>query len=274
MGADGYESFYRAFDSPLMRQMRTEAYGEDIGQHSWVTADELREDITSLALSSSSRFIDLGCGPGGPLTFVLATVGCRGTGVDASASALRVAQDRAAALGVESLLAVRHADLDMPLPFETASFDAATALDVVLHLRDRAAFYREVARILRPGGRFLCTDAGVVMGAMSGDEFRRRSPYGYTTFVPTGLNESLLGAAGFTVLATANRTASALGNATGRIRAIESHRSELEATSTRAAVAATEDYLSSVVELASRKALGRVMYLAEVVIASDSEGPG
>ena len=272
MRDDGYESLYREFDSPLMRQMRVEAYGEDIGQHSWVTADELREDITSLALSSSSGIVDLGCGPGGPLTFVLATVGCRGTGVDASASALRVTRDRAAALGVEGLLNVRHADLDEPLPFETASFDAAMALDVVLHLRDRARFYGEVARLLRPGGRFLCTDAGVVTGAMSGDEFRRRSPHGYTTFVPNGVNESLLVAAGFTLLATANRTESARRNATGRIRAIETHRSELEGTSSPTAVGATEDYLASVVELSSRKALGRIMYLAVAATPSRSEG--
>ena len=41
--ADKYESFYREFDSPLMRKLRREAYGEDIGQHSWVSADELRQ---------------------------------------------------------------------------------------------------------------------------------------------------------------------------------------------------------------------------------------
>ena len=29
--ADGYEAFYRDFDSPLMGQLRREAYGEDIG---------------------------------------------------------------------------------------------------------------------------------------------------------------------------------------------------------------------------------------------------
>jgi hypothetical protein len=38
----GYEATYREFDSPLMRQIRREAYGEDIGQHSWVGAAELR----------------------------------------------------------------------------------------------------------------------------------------------------------------------------------------------------------------------------------------
>jgi hypothetical protein len=40
-----YEVFYRDFDLPVMRQMRIEAYGEDLGQHSWVSAEELRRDI-------------------------------------------------------------------------------------------------------------------------------------------------------------------------------------------------------------------------------------
>ena len=43
--ADGYESFYREFDAPWMQRLRRDAYGEDIGQHSWVTADEVRADI-------------------------------------------------------------------------------------------------------------------------------------------------------------------------------------------------------------------------------------
>jgi hypothetical protein len=36
-----YDTAYEAFDSPLAQQMRAEAYGEDIGQHSWVTANDL-----------------------------------------------------------------------------------------------------------------------------------------------------------------------------------------------------------------------------------------
>src|SRR5258708_29947098 len=107
--ARGYDSFYREFDSPLMRQLRVEAYGEDIGQHSWVGADELRGDIDRLELSRSSRFLDLGCGPCGPLTFILAAVGCPGTGVELSPSALRVGRARAASLGVEALFSVQQA---------------------------------------------------------------------------------------------------------------------------------------------------------------------
>ena len=79
---DAYKSIYATFNSPLSRKLRQDAYGEDIGQHSWVTADELRDDIARLRLSPSHRLLDLGCGPGGPLCFVVRSVGCRGTGLE------------------------------------------------------------------------------------------------------------------------------------------------------------------------------------------------
>ena len=98
---DRYESYYREFDSPLMQKIRRETFGEDIGLHDWGSAQEMRADIARLNVSSSSRIVDLGCGPCGPLTFILATVGCRGTGIELSPSALRAGQARARSLGVE-----------------------------------------------------------------------------------------------------------------------------------------------------------------------------
>jgi SAM-dependent methyltransferase len=260
---DAYESFYRDFDSPLMRQMRREAYGEDIGQHSWVTADELRLDIDRLALSRTSRLLDLGCGPCGPLTFILARVGCRGTGVEQSSAALRVGQARALAVGVEAAFSATEANLDEPLPFGDASFDAAISLDVVLHLRDREHLFREVARVLRPGGRFLVTDAGVVTGAVSNEEVEARSVYGYTQFVAPGWNEHRLESAGLRLLATENRTASAVTNAGGRLATVRAHRAALERATSAVYVERQERYLEVVVELARRGAVSRLMYLAE-----------
>src|SRR5262245_7208132 len=114
----GYDPLFREFESTLMRQIRREAYGEDIGQHSWVGADEVRADISRLQLSASSQILDLGSGPCGPLTFILATVGCSGVGVDLSTPALRAGRERAASLRVGELLSVQEADLNEPLPFE------------------------------------------------------------------------------------------------------------------------------------------------------------
>jgi SAM-dependent methyltransferase len=262
--ADGYEDFYREFDSLLMRQVRREAYGEDMGQHSWVGAEELRRDIRRLKLSSSSRFLDLGCGPCGPLTFVLETVGCLGTGLELSPSALRVGRARATSLGIDSLLSIQEADLNDPLPFGPQSFDAAISLDVVLHLRDRARLFHEVARVLAPDGRFLFTDAGVVTGSVSNEEVRRRSVHGYTQFVAAGWNEALLKSAGLRLIETENRTMSVVKNASGRLNALQAHRAQLEQVWGTVGLQRQEDYLEIVLELARRGAVSRVMYLAEV----------
>jgi SAM-dependent methyltransferase len=261
--ADGYESFYRDFDSPLMRQIRREAYGEDIGQHSWVDADELRGDIQRLVLSPSSRFLDLGCGPCGPLTFMLSAVGCRGTGVELSPSALQVGRASAASLGIDALLSIREADLNESLPFDPHSFDAAMSLDVVLHLRDRSKLFHEVAKLLPPGGRFLFTDAGVLTGSISNEEVRKRSVHGHTQFVAPGWNEALLEPAGLRLIETEDRTMSVLKNASGRLAAMKAHRAELEQLSGASAFETQQLYLETVVELSRRRAVSRVMYLAE-----------
>ena len=261
---DSYESFYREFDSPLMRQLRREAYGEDIGQHSWVGAEELRADIQRLKLSPSSRFLDLGCGPCGPLTYILAHVGCHGTGMEISSSALQAGRKRAASLGIEAFLSVQEADLNEPLPFEPHSFDAAMSLDVVLHLRDRERFFLEVAKLLRSGGRFLVTDAGVLTGSVSNQDVRKRSVHGYTQFVTEGWNELLLESAGLRLIETENRTMSVLRNASGRLAAMQAHRTELAQVMSAADFGKQLDYLETIVELSRRGAVSRFMYLTEV----------
>src|SRR4029079_9159524 len=107
-----------------MRRVRGAAYGEDIGQHSWTGADELRRDIGRLPLTARSRFLDLGCGPGGPLTFLLRTLGGSGPpiayrvlsrggpdrGLEWTRVAVARARERAAALGVADRATVQVSD--------------------------------------------------------------------------------------------------------------------------------------------------------------------
>jgi SAM-dependent methyltransferase len=246
-----------------MCQIRHEAYGEDVGQHSWVRADELRSDAIALKLTRTSRLLDLGCGPCGPLTFILKAIGCSGVGLELSEPALEAGRARAQALGIGQQLSTRCGDLNEPLPFADSSFDAAISLDVVLHLHDRAQLFREAARVLRPGGRLLITDAGVVTGELSSEEVRRRSIHGHTELVAPGTNETLLEAAGLHLLETEDRTASVLRNASGRLAAMRAHRRELEQSSGATECDRQEDYLEVVIELARRRALTRMMYLAE-----------
>lgn len=262
--ADAYEAFYREFDSPLMRSVRRQAYGEDIGQNSWVSADEVLEDARLLALARGRRLLDIGCGPCGPLTFLIVRTGCLGTGIELSPSALEVGRERARSLGIESSFSAQVADVNEPLPFESGSFDAAMAIDVLLHVRDRSQLYAGIARVLRPGGRCLISDAGVITGAVTNEEIRDRSPYGYSQFVVPGWNERLLGAAGLRLLETEDRTESVLRNASGRLSAMQSHRAELEKLSGVSSFEAQRQYLETVIELSRRRAISRIMYLAEV----------
>jgi SAM-dependent methyltransferase len=44
------------------------------------------------------------------------------------------------------------------MPFERASFDVVWAVESLCHAPDKAAFYREAARVLRPGGRLVVAE--------------------------------------------------------------------------------------------------------------------
>jgi len=259
----GYDKLYEEFDSPLGQQLRREAYGEDIGQHSWVIADELQEDISLLKLSRASHFLDLGCGPGGPLTFVVGHVGCQGSGIDLSAKAIAAGRARATSLGLDGLVKLREADLNQPIPFASGFFDVVMSLDVILHLPDRLSVFREVARVLNPAGKFLFTDAGVITGAISDEEIRLRAIHGHTQFVPPGFNENMLGLAGFRLIDRKDRTVSLLKTATGRLSARLCHREELEQLEGSSYFERQQRYLETVIDLSQRGAVSRLMYLAE-----------
>jgi ubiquinone/menaquinone biosynthesis C-methylase UbiE len=258
----GYDPIYATFDSPLQRQIRREAYGEDIGQHSWVSAEELRADIPRLGVRAPSRLLDAGCGPGGPLVWTVRETGCRGIGVDRSAAALASARLRADEAGLGDRVELKEHDLDRPLPFPDRSFAAVMALDVVVHVADRAAFLREIARLLEPGGRLLLTDGSVQAGPITDDERAARSGNAATTLVPPGANEQWLAAAGFRILTREDRTAAARRAADGRRRARAAHRADLVGIEGETSVLRQERLLDAIVALTDRGALQRVAYLA------------
>ncbi|MBC8093358.1 MAG: methyltransferase domain-containing protein [Pseudonocardia sp.] len=66
----------------------------------------------------------------------------------------------AAELAANPMLAqhvVRDLNVDPTLPFADASFDDACCCVSIDYLVDPVAVFREVARVLRPGGRFVVT---------------------------------------------------------------------------------------------------------------------
>ncbi len=94
------------------------------------------------------RCLDLACGTG-VVAPRLVAAGWAVTGIDVSEDQLRVARDR---LGEDGDLVQGDA---ASLPFDDESFDAVAARFVHTDVDDFAAVTREVARVLRLGGRFV-----------------------------------------------------------------------------------------------------------------------
>lgn len=98
------------------------------------------------------RVLDLGCGTGRHSLW-LAAGGAAVTAVDFSQRMLDEARGKP---GAEQVRFVCH-DLHSPLPFDGGEFDLVVSGLVLEHLRELDAFFAEVRRMLRPGGRAVIT---------------------------------------------------------------------------------------------------------------------
>lgn len=94
--------------------------------------------------------LDLGCGTGRHALW-LAERGGRVTAVDFSEEMLEQARRKPGAVAVRFL---RH-NLAAPLPFPEGAFDLVVSGLVLEHIEDLDAFFLELRRVLRPGGRAL-----------------------------------------------------------------------------------------------------------------------
>ena len=59
-----YNVTYANFANPVLAEVRQEAFGEDIGQNSWLTADEYRQFFNWLELNTDSQVLDIASGSG------------------------------------------------------------------------------------------------------------------------------------------------------------------------------------------------------------------
>jgi SAM-dependent methyltransferase len=112
--------------------------------------EQRRATLAELGLQAGERVVDVGCGPG-YLCAEMAAAGAAVVGVDPSPAMLALAERRGS--GVELL----RGDA-LSLPVEDGRFDAAVSTQVYEYVADIEGALREVARVLRPGGRLLILD--------------------------------------------------------------------------------------------------------------------
>jgi SAM-dependent methyltransferase len=141
-------------------------------------------------LREGERVLDLGSGGGIDVILSARRVGPTGRafGLDMTDEMLDLAVRNAADAGVTNVEFVRGTIESIPLP--AASIDVVISNCVINLAADKGAVFREIARVLRPGGRVGVSDvvaddslsptdraergsfAGCIAGALSFDEYR------------------------------------------------------------------------------------------------------
>jgi SAM-dependent methyltransferase len=155
-----YSSVLARSGSPTLRAIFREAYGDDYPAEAdpfgFVSLSELRAMADHLGGAGVSRLLDVGCGRGGPGLWIARELGASLTGIDVVAEAVIAAYQHAATLGMTERAEFRVASgTETHLP--TGAFDGAVSVDALWMIQDKAAAFRELARVLLPGSLIVFT---------------------------------------------------------------------------------------------------------------------
>jgi cyclopropane fatty-acyl-phospholipid synthase-like methyltransferase len=258
-----YDTNYGNFDTELYSEIRREAFGEDIGQNSWVTADEQDRFLSWLDLSPGKVLLDVACGAGGPALRIAAKTGCSVVGIDVHKQAVSTACSLAAQRGLAERAEFRSTDATKPLPFSDASFDAITCIDAINHFSDRPRVIAEWARLLKPGGLLLFTDPIIVTGALTNAEIAVRSSTGFYLFVPPGHDESIIARCGLQLPVCEDLTANMAKVAEARRAARASRSTALREIEGDQAYDGHQDFLAVAGRVAREGRLSRFVYVSK-----------
>lgn len=108
-------------------------------------------------LDSTRCVLDVGSGVGGTSRCLATEFGCRVTGIDLTDEYCRAAAMLSAKIGLAELVDYRQGDATN-LPFDDGSFDVVWTEHVAMNIPDKSRLYREMHRVLKPGGTLAIYD--------------------------------------------------------------------------------------------------------------------
>lgn len=109
--------------------------------------------LEQLELGESTLLLDVGCGVGGPGRLAAARYGCPVTGIDLSPDFVALARTLTERVGLASHVA-HDVGTATALPYADGSFARAMLVHAGMNIPDKATTFREVRRVLEPGGLF------------------------------------------------------------------------------------------------------------------------
>lgn len=254
---------YANFSAQVLAAVREAAYGEDIGQNSWLTVDEYERFAAWLDPQPSSHLLEVASGSGGPALHLARKYGCQVTGVDINAEGIAAAGRAVMRANLKPRVNFRMADANSPLPFADRDFDGLLCIDSMNHFPARLETLKEWWRVLRKGGRAVFTDPVVITGPVTNEELAQRSSIGTFVFVPRLGNEELIVKAGFRLVSQLDVTENAALVSRRWREARERFRDDLLRIEGHERFDGVQTFLGAVHQLADERRLSRIVYLVE-----------
>lgn len=121
---------------------------------------KLAHDVLAMGVPMGGQVLDVGTGSGYVAIQVAGLLQGKAqvVGLDLSESMLRLAAENAAGRGLAAAITWRVGDARQ-MPFPGAEFDFVVSSGSLHHWDDPAAVFREIARVLKPGGKCLARDS-------------------------------------------------------------------------------------------------------------------
>lgn len=128
--------------------------GEEIGDASRRTVQRMIELVKP---TPAERILDVGAGYGGAARALASGRGCSVVALNLSEVENERDRRKNRENGLDDKIEVVDASFEN-IPFENGTFDIVWSQDAMLHSGNRARVLAEVARVLKPDGRFIFTD--------------------------------------------------------------------------------------------------------------------
>jgi demethylmenaquinone methyltransferase / 2-methoxy-6-polyprenyl-1,4-benzoquinol methylase len=138
------QSLFAPLGPTYDRYARVLSFGQDPRWRSFL--------VSRVEAAPDQTVLDVASGTGAVAIELARRYRCSVVGIDQSTEMLAAGRRRVATAGVGGLVRLEQGRAES-LPFEDESFDAVTFTYLLRYVDDPAATLRELARVLRPGGR-------------------------------------------------------------------------------------------------------------------------